>query len=72
LNGYLLGTGFQIPEYAASALNIQGGAGGQPQPPTTGVGNINAMMGAQTTTAGAAPPIATQCFMLSNMFDPNS
>ncbi|XP_069113663.1 RNA-binding protein 39-like isoform X2 [Argopecten irradians] len=69
------GTGFQIPDYAASALNAGSGtanastsvstamtaAAGQPAPPTTAA-----------TTVSTAPPIATQCFMLSNMFDPNS
>ncbi|XP_076325212.1 RNA-binding protein 39-like isoform X2 [Tachypleus tridentatus] len=44
------GTGFEIPEMAMSALQMQGS-------------------GIQPT---AAPPIATQCFMLSNMFDPSS
>lgn len=45
------GTGFEIPQAAANALNL---APGQQQQMT------------------AAPPIATQCFMLSNMFDPNT
>lgn len=45
------GTGFQIPQVAANALNM------------------NPAVGAQQ--AQATPPIATQCFMLSNMFDPN-
>ncbi|OWF44689.1 RNA-binding protein 39 [Mizuhopecten yessoensis] len=67
------GTGFQIPDYAANALNA-GSTGnstsvsssmtavvGQPAPPNTA-----------GTTSSTAPPIATQCFMLSNMFDPNS
>jgi len=42
------GTGFEIPQVAANALN----------------------MNPQAQQAAAAPPIATQCFMLSNMFDP--
>ncbi|XP_033755186.1 RNA-binding protein 39-like [Pecten maximus] len=68
------GTGFQIPDYAASALNAGSSASastgvsssmtaavGQPAPPTTAA-----------TAVSTAPPIATQCFMLSNMFDPSS
>lgn len=55
------GTGFEIPDYAAKSLALQGmganaAAAVKPQVP------------AATTQA---PPIATQCFMLSNMFDPN-
>ncbi|XP_013379319.1 RNA-binding protein 39 isoform X1 [Lingula anatina] len=42
------GTGFQIPQFAANALNLTQAQSAQQ----------------------AAPPIATQCFMLSNMFDP--
>jgi len=45
------GTGFEIPQVAANALNMTPGPGQQQQ---------------------VAPPIATQCFMLSNMFDPTS
>jgi RNA-binding protein 39 len=46
----LAGTGLQIPQAAATALNLNP-AGNLPiQQPT--------------------PPIATQCFMLANMFDP--
>lgn len=46
----LAGTGLQIPQAAATALNLNP-AGSLPiQQPT--------------------PPIATQCFMLANMFDP--
>jgi len=49
------GTGFQIPQVAANALSMAPGA--SQAPATSG-----------TTTQ--TPPIATQCFMLSNMFDP--
>jgi RNA-binding protein 23/39 len=53
----LLGTGMTIPAAAASALNAT-----SQQPLITA---------AQAAMAQAtAPPIATQCFMLSNMFDP--
>ncbi|KAK3085778.1 hypothetical protein FSP39_008600 [Pinctada imbricata] len=63
------GTGFQIPEYAASALNMSATT---PAAAAPGVaGNVSAIMGGQTAAPNAAaPPIATQCFMLSNMFDP--
>lgn len=43
------GTGLQLPQAAANALNMP------------------AQVQQQT-----APPIATQCFLLSNMFDPSS
>lgn len=52
------GTGFEIPDYAKNSLQMHGVASApavKPQVPAT------------TTQA---PPIATQCFMLSNMFDP--
>jgi len=53
----LFGTGMTIPAAAASALNAT-----SQQPLITA---------AQAAMAQAtAPPIATQCFMLSNMFDP--
>ncbi|KAK0044455.1 RNA-binding protein 39 [Biomphalaria pfeifferi] len=68
------GTGFQIPQYAANALSSLTHAGstigGLPITP-------HAALSIQATTASAvaqhvlaAPPIATQCFMLSNMFEP--
>lgn len=47
------GTGLELPQAAANALNMAP-ATTVPQPPPQ-----------------AAPPIATQCFMLSNMFDPS-
>nr|CAD7402770.1 unnamed protein product [Timema cristinae] len=46
------GTGLQIPQAAASALNLNP------------IGTLPVQQ--------AAPPIATQCFMLANMFDPIS
>ena len=55
------GTGFQIPQAAANALNLPGQLGAPPQP-------VGVSVAAQHTT----PPIATQCFMLSNMFEPNT
>nr|CAD7203376.1 unnamed protein product [Timema douglasi] len=47
-----LRTGLQIPQAAASALNLNP------------IGSLPVQQ--------AAPPIATQCFMLANMFDPIS
>ena len=54
------GTGFQIPQAAANALNM-------PAPVPGAMPGMNTAPAVQT-----APPIATQCFMLSNMFDPNT
>ncbi|XP_077502992.1 RNA-binding protein 39-like protein Caper isoform X1 [Amblyomma americanum] len=52
------GTGFQIPQAAVNALQMNPtGLPGQPQ-------------AAAVAAAAAAPTIATQCFLLSNMFDP--
>lgn len=56
------GTGFQIPQYAASALS-QATA-------TSNLPSIAQPIGPIMTQP--APPIATQCFMLSNMFDSTS
>ncbi|XP_070195039.1 RNA-binding protein 39-like isoform X2 [Littorina saxatilis] len=70
------GTGFQIPQYAANALSQ---AGTTPPPMMTPNGQMNPMAAAMAAAgaasaavAVAAPPIATQCFMLSNMFDSTS
>lgn len=72
------GTGFQIPQAAANALNMNPSAvTGVPPPPPPGP----AIPGMPTSLAAAGfapapvqqtPPIATQCFMLSNMFDPQT
>ncbi|CAL1539372.1 unnamed protein product [Lymnaea stagnalis] len=77
------GTGFQIPHYAANALNnlthAAGSIGGipinphAPLPLQAGLqANLAATPGAAVAQhiQLAAPPIATQCFMLSNMFEP--
>nr|XP_018903439.1 PREDICTED: RNA-binding protein 39 [Bemisia tabaci] len=58
------GTGMQIPPAAANALQLANNA-------------IVGMMATTPTPAAAAtavtnPPIATQCFLLANMFDPSS
>lgn len=55
------GTGFEIPQVAANALNMNG------IPHSIQVESAAACAAA---IAASAPPIATQCFMLSNMFDP--
>lgn len=54
----LSGTGFEIPDYAKNSLQMQGVPGAAPVKPQV------------PATTTQAPPIATQCFMLSNMFDP--
>ncbi|ESN95932.1 hypothetical protein HELRODRAFT_114532 [Helobdella robusta] len=53
------GTGFEIPKAAASVLN--GGGGGVAKLSPTN----------QKQADAPAPPIATQCFLLSNMFTAN-
>nr|SVE76318.1 EOG090X04AR [Daphnia longispina] len=52
------GTGLEIPAAAQSALNLQA--------------SIQAAQQQALPVAAVAPPIATQCFMLSNMFDSSS
>lgn len=52
----LVGTDLKLPEAAATALNMQQHAATAAQ--------------AAAPTPVVAPSIATQCFMLSNMFDP--
>ncbi|XP_025114772.1 RNA-binding protein 39-like isoform X1 [Pomacea canaliculata] len=64
------GTGFQIPHYAATALSQAGThalMGGIPGTLPNGQ-----MVPANPLASTTAPPIATQCFMLSNMFDSSS
>jgi len=56
----LTGTGMQIPAAAASVLNQSH----QPPPTTTAPAAA-----AAAATQLSVPPIATQCFMLANMFD---
>ncbi|CAG2111146.1 unnamed protein product [Medioppia subpectinata] len=57
------GTGIQLPQAAVTALQISREAAAAP-----------AVTTAPTTTSsnGSAATIATQCFMLNNMFDPNN
>ncbi|XP_041376167.1 RNA-binding protein 39-like isoform X2 [Gigantopelta aegis] len=64
------GTGFQIPQYAANALNQAGAPAGAIVPGQVPGQVLNPA--SSPGLAGSAPPIATQCFMLSNMFDPTS
>ena len=61
------GTGFNIPEAAANALNLTPGQMQVVTPAQQPVAHPTPAVPATTTNA---PPIATQCFMLSNMFDP--
>ncbi|XP_074647022.1 RNA-binding protein 39-like isoform X2 [Tubulanus polymorphus] len=51
------GTGFEIPPVAANALSLTQPTEAAPPVP-------------QQAAVTTAPPIATQCFMLSNMFNP--
>ena len=60
------GTGFQIPQAAATALNMPPA----PAAPAPVPGIPAAAAAAPAAQQQQAPPIATQCFMLSNMFDP--
>lgn len=55
---FFIGTDLKLPEAAATALNLQNQL------------QQNAMMTQPAATPIATPPIATQCFMLSNMFNP--
>jgi len=55
------GTGMKIPEQARNALNVRGVNMDMPK------AKVNI---APPREQEAMPPIATQCFMLSNMFDP--
>ena len=53
------GTGMKVPEHARAALyGVQ-----EPAPARVNVAK-------DTSDSANLPPIATQCFMLSNMFDP--
>lgn len=56
----------QIPAAAATALNMP--AALMPGLPNQQMAVAAAQ--AAAVAAASAPPIATQCFMLSNMFDP--
>ncbi|KAL4234025.1 RNA-binding protein 39 [Mactra antiquata] len=56
------GTGFELPDYAKNSLQMQG---------MPAAGTAAPIVKPQVpATTSQAPPIATQCFMLSNMFDP--
>lgn len=57
------GTGMKIPDQAKNALNVRGINMDMPA-------NKPRVNVAQPSSQAAMPPIATECFMLSNMFDP--
>jgi len=69
--GLAEGTGMKVPEQARQALyGVQEpvsrvNVAGKVAPPLTGANAVP-----QQESGGNLPPIATQCFMLSNMFDP--
>ena len=58
----ITGTDLKLPEAATTALNMQNQIN-QSQTPYQGAPPA-------VPPQNIAPPIATQCFMLSNMFDP--
>lgn len=70
------GTGMKLPQAANQALNQGGLIPAAPAPvPMPGApppAMPTPQQQAQQQLAQQAPPIATQCFMLSNMFDPAS
>lgn len=69
------GTGMQLPQAANQALNsaVMQAAGNPASVRDANAAAHNAQrQQAQQNLAGHAPPIATQCFMLSNMFDPTT
>ncbi|XP_076470572.1 RNA-binding protein 39-like isoform X3 [Babylonia areolata] len=71
------GTGFKIPQYAANALSQASNNNPAAVVPPTATPPFPPLPSAAAGTVGAssgvgAPPIATQCFMLSNMFDLSS
>lgn len=53
------GTGLEIPKAALAQLHI-----GQNNPILGSAGSVS-------SSSAIAPPVCTQCFMLSNMFDPH-
>ena len=62
----IIGTGMKVPDQARAAL--MGGNMSEPAPPPQRVNVAPARR--QEREEHTMPPIATQCFMLSNMFDP--
>ena len=62
----------KLPENAAQALSQTGMMSGGQAPSVASVAMAahSAMMQQQQQQQQASPPIATQCFLLSNMFDP--
>merc|ERR1712241_1063821 len=69
------GTGMQLPQAANQALNsaVMQAAGNPASVRDANAAAHNAQRQQTQQNIGAqAPPIATQCFMLSNMFDPTT
>lgn len=68
------GTGMQLPQAANQALNsaVMQAAGNPASVRDANAAAVNAQRQQAQQQAQQAPPIATQCFMLSNMFDPAS
>lgn len=65
------GTGIQLPQAAMTALQMGHAVASMPPSvaQSAAIAAANTMSGASN---GATPAIATQCFMLTNMFDPTS
>lgn len=60
------GTGMKLPQAANQALSTAAAAASVPN------SMVNPAMSQQTQLAATNPPIATQCFLLANMFDPST
>jgi len=58
------GTGMKLPQQAREALNVK--------PPNMDMPRSQPVNVAPPQQQQAMPPIATECFMLSNMFDPSN
>jgi len=63
------GTGMKLPQAASDALHVASTAPPQPNAHQMAMAERAA---AQQQLAMTAPPIATQCFLLANMFDPTA
>ena len=58
------GSGIKLPQFTIDALNMATAAAA-----AAAAAPIQAVSVASVASAAAAAPVATQCFMLSNMFD---
>lgn len=65
------GTGMKLPQAASDALSVASNAPPQPNAHQMAMHDRDQRAAAQQQLAMTNPPIATQCFLLSNMFDPS-